>query len=173
MVGPAQIDTCTEGQIRDALAAARERGHADPDPRCQSIVEFYEIVRRTGETPIEWLDRIGALGPDLVIGHCIFLNDHPWIHYPHSQRLRRGCATPAPAVAHCPVVFARRGIALNTLGRYMKAGIPCGIGTDTFPHNMLDELRLACYAGRIVDRQLHGGDDARRSSTRRRSAAPT
>src|SRR4029079_12293551 len=53
-------------------------------------------------------------------------------------------------VAHCPVVFARRGIALNTLSRYMNAGIPCGIGTDTFPHNMLDELRMACYAGRIV-----------------------
>ena len=32
----------------------------------------------------------------------------------------------------------------------MKAGIRCGIGTDSFPHNMLDELRMACYAGRIV-----------------------
>jgi cytosine/adenosine deaminase-related metal-dependent hydrolase len=48
------------------------------------------------------------------------------------------------------VVFARRGIALSTLGRYMDAGIPCGIGTDSFPHNMLDELRLACYGGRIL-----------------------
>ena len=41
-------------------------------------------------------------------------------------------------------------IALNSLGRYMEAGIPCGIGTDSFPHNMLDELRMACYAGRIL-----------------------
>ncbi len=146
---PAQIDTVTEGQILDALAAARERGQPIQIHAAQSIVEFGEILRRTGETPIGWLDRIGALGPDLVIGHCIFLNDHPWIHYPQGDdfaRLRDSGA----GVAHCPVVFARRGIALNTLGRYVEAGIPCGIGTDTFPHNMLDELRMACYAGRIL-----------------------
>ena len=40
-------------------------------------------------------------------------------------------------------MFARRGIALNTIGRYMNAGIPVGLGTDTFPHNMVDEMRLA------------------------------
>lgn len=146
---PAQIDTVTEGQILDALAAARERGQPIQIHAAQSMVEFAEIVRRTGETPIGWLDKIGALGPDLVIGHGIFLNDHPWLHYPQADDFARLRGSGA-AVAHCPVVFARRGIALNTLGRYMEAGIPCGIGTDTFPHNMLDELRLACYASRIM-----------------------
>jgi 5-methylthioadenosine/S-adenosylhomocysteine deaminase len=149
MLCPSQIDTVTEGQIRDALDAARERGLPIQIHAAQSVVEFNEIVRRTGETPIGWLDKIGALGPDLVIGHCIFLNDHPWLHFPQADdfsRLRDSGA----AMAHCPVVFARRGIALNTLGRYVEAGIPCGMGTDSFPHNMLDELRLACYAGRIL-----------------------
>ena len=55
---------------------------------CQAVVEFYEMVHRHGKTPIEWLDAIGVLGPDLVIGHGIFLSDHPQIHYPHGQRLR-------------------------------------------------------------------------------------
>lgn len=147
--GPAQIDTCTEGQIMDALAAARERGQPIQIHAAQSIVEFQEIVRRYGATPVEWLDRIGALGPDTIIGHCIFLNDHPWIHYPQAHDFDR-LKDSGAMVAHCPVVFARRGIAMNSLSRYVKAGIRCGIGTDTFPHNMLDELRMACYAGRIV-----------------------
>ncbi|KAA2244060.1 amidohydrolase family protein [Salinarimonas soli] len=149
LIGPAQIDTVNEAQILDALAIARDRGEPIQIHAAQSIVEFQEIVRRTGYTPVEWLDRIGALGPDTVIGHCIFLNDHPWIHFPQAndfERLRDSGAQ----MAHCPVVFARRGIALNTLGRYMDAGIRCGIGTDSFPHNMLDELRMACYAGRVV-----------------------
>jgi cytosine/adenosine deaminase-related metal-dependent hydrolase len=149
LIAPAQIDTVSEGQIRDALDAARERGEPIQIHAAQSVVEFQEIVRRTGSTPIEWLDRIGALGPDTIVGHGIFLNDHPWIHYPQADDFGRLRASGA-GVAHCPVVFARRGIALNTLGRYMAAGIPCGIGTDSFPHNMLDELRLACYAGRIL-----------------------
>lgn len=148
-IGPAQIDTCSEGQIRDALAAARERNQPIQIHAAQSIVEFQEIVRRYGATPVEWLNRIGALGPDTIIGHCIFLNDHPWIHYPHASDFELLCDSGA-MVAHCPVVFARRGIALNTLSRYVKAGIKCGIGTDSFPHNMLDEMRMACYAGRII-----------------------
>ncbi len=148
-LAPAQVDTCTRGQILDALAAARERGQPIQIHAAQSVVEFQEIVRRYGETPVGWLNAIGALGPDTVLGHGIFLNDHPFLHWPHASDfdiLRDSGAQ----VAHCPVVFARRGIALNTLDRYVNAGIRCGIGTDTFPHNMLDELRLACYAGRIV-----------------------
>ncbi|WP_234840409.1 hypothetical protein [Sinorhizobium meliloti] len=97
-------------------------------------MEFQETVRRYGETPIGWLAKTGALGEDTVIGHGIFLNDHPFLHYPHADDfslLRDSGAQ----VAHCRVVFARRGIAMNTLDRYRKAGIRCGIGTDTFPHN--------------------------------------
>jgi cytosine/adenosine deaminase-related metal-dependent hydrolase len=149
MVGPAQIDTCTEGLFKDSLAEARRRGIPMQTHAGQAIVEFNEMVRRHGTTPIEWLDNIGVLGPDLIIGHGIFLSDHPQLHWPHSDDFARLRASGA-AVAHCPTVFARRGIALNTIGRYMDAGIPVGLGTDTFPHNMLDEMRLACYAARIL-----------------------
>jgi len=149
MVGPAQIDTCTEGLFKDSLAEAQRRGIPMQTHAGQAIVEFNEMVRRHGKTPVEWLDQIGVLGPDLIIGHGIFLSDHPQIHWPHSDDFARLRASGA-AVAHCPTVFARRGIALNTIGRYMDAGIPVGMGTDTFPHNMIDEMRLACYVARIV-----------------------
>jgi cytosine/adenosine deaminase-related metal-dependent hydrolase len=149
MVGPSQIDTCGEGLLRESLAEARKRGIATQLHAGQSIVEFNEITRRHGRTPIEWLDAIGVLGPDLIVGHGIFLNDHPQLHWPHADDFRLLAASGAQ-VAHCPTVFARRGIALNTLGRYVEAGIVCGIGTDTFPHNFIDELRMAAYAGRLV-----------------------
>lgn len=149
ILAPSQIDTCTEGLLKDALTEARKRGQAIQLHAAQSLVEFGEITRRHGKTPIEWLDQIGLLGPDLIIAHGIFLNDHPWVKWPHADDFARLKASGAQ-VAHCPVVFARRGIALNTLGRYRAAGITCGIGTDTFPHNMIDELRTACYAGRVI-----------------------
>jgi cytosine/adenosine deaminase-related metal-dependent hydrolase len=148
MVCPAQIDTCTPHLLKDAVAAARERGIVAQLHTAQSIVEFNEITRRHGKTPVEWLDSLGILGPDLVLGHGIFLNDHPFIHWPHADdfaRLRDSGAQ----VAHCPTVFARRGISLNWLGRYVSAGITVGIGTDTFPHDFLDEMRLAAYVARV------------------------
>ena len=149
MVGPSQIDTCGAGLLRESLAEARRRGIPAQLHAGQSIVEFNEITRRHGRTPIEWLDSIGVLGPDLIVAHGIFLNDHPQLHWPHAQDFRLLAASGAQ-VAHCPTVFARRGIALNTLARYVEGGIVCGIGTDTFPHNFLDELRMAAYAGRLV-----------------------
>src|SRR5580693_3712291 len=148
MVCPSQIDTCREGFFREAHQEARKRGLPMQTHACQAVVEFHEMVHRHGKTPIEWLDSIGVLGPDLVIGHGIFLNDHPQIHYPHGndfERLRDSGAS----VAHCPTVFARRGMVMNSIGRYMDAGITVGVGTDTFPHNMLDEIRLVCYLARV------------------------
>jgi cytosine/adenosine deaminase-related metal-dependent hydrolase len=37
---------------------------------------------------------------------------------------------------------------LKDFGRYRRAGVNMGIGTDTYPHNMLDEMRLAAYIAR-------------------------
>ena len=37
---------------------------------------------------------------------------------------------------------------MKDLGRYMRSGVNMGLGTDTYPHNMLDEMRLAAYIAR-------------------------
>ncbi|MEJ5152856.1 amidohydrolase family protein [Comamonas sp. MYb396] len=151
MLCPSQIDTCTEELLRDSRAAALEEGMRLQIHAAQSAVEFAEITRRHGRTPIEWLHDIGLLDEHLIIGHGIFLNDHPSVFWPQARDFQLLSESGA-AVAHCPTVFARRGIALNTYGRYKDAGIRVGIGTDTFPHNILDEMRTAMYASRIMAR---------------------
>ncbi|MCJ9708969.1 amidohydrolase family protein, partial [Bordetella hinzii] len=54
------------------------------------------------------------------------------------------------SVAHCPTVFMRRGMALRDFGRYRRAGINLGIGTDTYPHNMIEEMRHVGYLARLM-----------------------
>jgi cytosine/adenosine deaminase-related metal-dependent hydrolase len=149
MVSPSQVDTCTEDLLRDASAAARAHGLSFTIHAAQSLAEFQEMTRRHGLTPIQWLDRIGCLGPRTIIGHGIFLDHHGWTHWPAVDDLGRLAET-GTTVAHCPTVFARRGIALDHFGRYRDRGVNLGIGTDVYPHNMLEEMRLACYAARIV-----------------------
>jgi cytosine/adenosine deaminase-related metal-dependent hydrolase len=147
MVVPAQIDTCTEGLLRDSHAEAVRRGLTWQTHAAQSVSEFHEITRRHGFTPIGWLHHIGVLTDRSIIGHAIFLDDHastPW----HTTQDLALLAETGAAVAHCPTVFARRGITLRDIGRYCRAGVKLAIGTDTFPHNMLDELRLAMYLAR-------------------------
>jgi len=155
MLAPSQLDTCTPELMQAAQAKARELGVPLQIHAAQSVVEFQEITRRHGLTPIEFLDSLGLLGPDLIIGHGIFLNDHPWIHWPGSNDLAR-MADKGVTVAHCPNVFVRRGIVLSHLDRYLKAGVNIGIGTDTFPHNMIDEMRWAATLARVMARDYRG-----------------
>jgi cytosine/adenosine deaminase-related metal-dependent hydrolase len=147
MVTPSQIDTCTEGLLRDSFAEAKARGVAWQIHAAQSVSEFHEITRRHGYTPIGWLDHLGLLSDRSIIGHGIFLDDHPSTPWHTKTDLARLAET-GTTVAHCPTVFARRGITLKDFGRYQRAGVNMGVGTDTYPHNMLDELRLVSYLAR-------------------------
>jgi 5-methylthioadenosine/S-adenosylhomocysteine deaminase len=154
LVCPAQIDTCTPDLIADAAAASRERRLPFQIHAAQSVVEFQEIMRRHGKTPIEWLQSLGALGPNAIVGHGIFLDHHSWLHWPERADLGR-LAESGTTVAHCPTVFTRRGITLEDFGAYIRAGINMGIGTDTFPHNFLEEMRTAAYNARITAGNVH------------------
>ena len=147
MVVPAQIDTCTETLLRDSFAEARARGVTWQIHAAQAVTEFHEITRRHGFTPIGWLDHLGLLSERSIVGHGIFLDDHPSTPW-HTRTDLKRLAETGTTVAHCPTVFARRGITMKDFGRYRHAGVNMGLGTDTYPHNMLDELRLAAYLAR-------------------------
>jgi cytosine/adenosine deaminase-related metal-dependent hydrolase len=149
MLSPAQIDTCSPELIRDAYDYAQERRLPLQIHASQSVNEFHEMFRRHGKTPIAWLNAIGALGRQTIIGHGIFLDHHPWLHWPTRSDLSLLRDTGA-TVAHCPTVFMRRGIAMHTFGAYAREGINLGIGTDTYPHNFLEEMRTAFTISRAV-----------------------
>jgi cytosine/adenosine deaminase-related metal-dependent hydrolase len=87
---------------------------------------------------------MGLLSDRSIIGHGIFLDDHPSTRW-HTDTDMKRLAETGTTVAHCPTVFARRGITLKHFGSYKRAGVNMGLGTDTYPHNMLDEMRLVAY----------------------------
>jgi 5-methylthioadenosine/S-adenosylhomocysteine deaminase len=148
---PAQADTCSEELIRDTVDAARDRGGMPMQTHCsQSVVEFREVMRRTGKTPVGWLNDLGFLGPNALLGHCIFIDDNPRLYWP-VHRDRAIIAETGATVAHCPVVQSRRGRVLQSFSSYRKAGINIGLGTDTFPMNMIEEMRGAAIMGKTAD----------------------
>src|SRR5690606_14567015 len=156
-VVPAQIDTCSEGLFRAALQEARRRGITIQTHASQSVVDFTEIMRRHGRTPVGWLEELGLLGPDMILGHGIFLDHNDWLGWPSRDDLPRLAAT-GTSVAHCPTVFIRRGITLQHLGRYLAEGVNVGIGTDTYPHNMIEEMRHGIYAARTTARDVRAAN---------------
>jgi 5-methylthioadenosine/S-adenosylhomocysteine deaminase len=149
LVGPAQIDTCTEELLRDSYAAAEERGAPFTIHCAQSVNEFNEIIKRSGKTPIEWAAAVGILGSNTILGHAIFIDEHSWLHW-HSRKDLGLIADAGTSVAHCPSPFARYGQTLEDFGRYWRAGVNLGLGTDVAPHNLIEEMRLAAVLARVA-----------------------
>ena len=159
MVTPSQVDTCTPDLLRQAQGAARERGIPLQIHVSQSLVEFAEMTRRHGMTPLEWLDSLGLLKPGTIVAHAIFIDSHSWIFWDGERDLDR-LAQSGASVAHCPTVFARHGMVLESFARYRAAGVNLGIGTDTYPHNMIEEMRLAALLSRVPQRHYEGAETA-------------
>ena len=149
MLYPAQIDTCSAQTLRDAYDFAEERDLPWQTHAAQSVSEFHEMQRRHGKTPIRFMHDTGVLGRRTIIGHAIFLDHHPWLHWTTREDLSL-LADNGVTVAHCPTVFARRGITLRTFGDYLRRGINLGMGTDTYPHNFIEEMRAAASYARVI-----------------------
>lgn len=154
MISPMQIENCSDDLLRDSLDAAKDRNIPFTLHVAQSVLEHLEMVKRHGATPIRHASDIGILGPTTVVGHAILPDTHSWIRW-HTKDDIRLLADSGCSVAHCPTPFARYGILMESFGDYVRAGINMGIGTDTTPHNMLEEIRKAGTFARIASRDIH------------------
>ena len=154
IVFPAQIDTCTPDLLRDSADYAREKGLPVTTHAAQAVSEFQEIVKRYGKTPIQWLQELGFLGPNTTVAHAIFLDTHSWVKWWTKKDLGLLAET-GTSVAHCPTPFARYGQILENFGDYRRAGVNMAVGTDTTPHNIIEEIRKAATFARIASHDMH------------------
>ena len=150
-LSPLQVDTCSEGLLREVRRVADGLKVPVQIHISQSVNEFQEMIARHGKTPIEWLRDIGFLGPDVLLGHAIIRGGGTWANY-HADDIGIVAASGA-SVAHCVWVFARRGIAMESFARYLDAGINMALGTDTAPQSMLEALKFTAVVSKIVDRR--------------------
>ena len=159
MVFPAQIDTVTPELFATARKHADETGRSFSTHIGQSVVEVREMIRRHGVTPVQWAHANGLLKRDTVLAHCILLDEHPQIRW-HTSKDLDLIAEAGASVAHCPQPFARYGLAMDHVGRYRARGVTVGLGTDCAPHNLVEEMRLAIVAGRIMSGDIASLDTA-------------
>lgn len=153
VVSPMQIDTCTADLLRDSRDAARERGVPFTVHVAQSVNEVREMIHRHGKTPVQWAQQIGILGAETILGHALFLDTHSWIRWWTKTDLGL-IAGSGSSVAHCPTPFARYGQIMENFGDYLRAGVNMGLGTDTAPHNLVEEMRKAAVLARIASRDI-------------------
>lgn len=149
MLAPDRIETCTPELLRRTAAAAADLDCPVRLHCCQSLYEFGQVTRRHGKTPLEWLQSLDFLGERCLLPHGIHMTGH-------SQIGRAGSdldilADSGANVVHCPLVMAREGAAMESFARLKARGINIGLGTDTYPPDVVENMRTGVNACRIVE----------------------
>ena len=150
LIVPAQVDTNSPELLRSARSAAIELGVSLSTHVAQNLKEFHRILQTTGKTPVAFLEEVGFLGPDAILGHAIYTAEHPWSAYPGPPDLPRIVGAGA-SVGHCPNAYSHRALTMISFDRYRDAGVNVGLGTDTYPRDLIHEMRLASATNKLVE----------------------
>src|SRR5437879_13160709 len=101
-------------------------------------------------SPIAWLDDLGLLGENTILGHAIIVGGSSWTNYPSGDApimAEAGCS-----VAHAPWVFMRRGMLMESFALYRKAGTNVALGTHPNPQSLIEAMRCAAIGSTNVER---------------------
>ena len=156
MVSPATIDNVSRDLLAESIALAESTERRLTIHVAESVPEVRNMVAREGMTSVQWAAEVGLLGPRTLLGHAIFLDEHSWVRW-FTHRDLDLIAQSGATVAHCPTPFSRYGHVLENFGRYRQAGVNMGIGTDTLPCNLIEEVRTATVLARVAGRDVTAG----------------
>jgi cytosine/adenosine deaminase-related metal-dependent hydrolase len=149
---PSAVYNCSPDIFREVRKLADEHNILITSHVSEAALTFREILRRHGKTPVEHLADLGILGPDFIAGHSIIVSGHSKSGYtdPWDRDIKL-LTVSRSTVAHCPIVFSRYGIAMESYSKFLRMGVNIGIGTDTFPQDLLREMRLASILSKVIE----------------------
>lgn len=134
---------CSESMMRRTLALAREWGLATHIHTAETREEVRMSLDAIGMRHVEWLDSVGALGPDVQLVHAVWLDDGEIARVAETGTL----------VVHCPTsnMYLASGIA--PVVKMLHAGIPVALATDGPGSNnsqdMLESLKFAACLQKV------------------------
>lgn len=131
--------------VRSA-ALARAHGVRLHTHIAETVDEDEHCVEQFGVLPVEYLDQLGWLGPDVWLAHCIHLTD---------KDVRRFTETGTGA-AHCPSSNGRLGAGIARVSDLLRAGAPVGLGVDGAASSEMTPLAGEIRMAMLMQRARYG-----------------
>jgi 5-methylthioadenosine/S-adenosylhomocysteine deaminase len=132
--------TLSPDQLTGIATLAREFGALLHLHAAENATEVATVEARYGRRPVELLDSLGVLGPDVLLAHAVALTG------PEIAALART----GTAVAHCPVSNLKLGCGIAPVPRLLDAGVTVGLGTDgAVSSNTLDVFDVVRQAALV------------------------
>jgi cytosine/adenosine deaminase-related metal-dependent hydrolase len=142
-VAPCSPFSVTGELMRESATLARRHRVRLHTHLAETVEEAAFCRERFGATPVDYVDELGWLGPDVWLAHAVHLD------FAAVAKL----AATGTGVAHCPTSNARLGAGIAPVRALLGAGAPVGLGVDGAASNeqssLVDELRAAAYSARL------------------------
>jgi 5-methylthioadenosine/S-adenosylhomocysteine deaminase len=144
-VAPHSIYTCSQKTLQDSAALARKYGAPILIHVAEMKKELDDSRAQNGTTPVQYLEKLGILGPDVVAAHCIFVDetDRKILAQRHVGCVHNPSSNMMLASGVAPVIEER------------AAGVAVGLGTDgpagsNNDLDLMEEMDLAAKLQKIT-----------------------
>lgn len=142
---PHSIYTCSQKTLQDAAALARKYKAPILIHVAEMKKEWDDSQKQHGMSPVQYLNKLGILGPDVVAAHCIYVDEADrktllekrvgCVHNPSSNMMIASGVSPVPEM--------------------LAAGIAVGLGTDgpagsNNDLDLMEEIDLAAKLAKVT-----------------------
>ena len=143
---PHSIYTCSRKTLQDASALARKY-HAPILIHVAEMKKEWEDSQKQNQmSPVQYLDKIGVLGPDVIAAHCVFVDEND----------RKILARRQVGCVHNPSSNMMLASGVSPVPQIRAAGIAVGLGTDgpagsNNDLDLMEEMDLAAKLAKISE----------------------
>jgi len=144
VVAPCSPFSVTADLMRESASLARSYRVALHTHLAETLDEEKFCLETFGQRPVDYMETLGWVGPDVWYAHAVHVNDHEI-----SLMAQTGCGA-----AHCPSSNMRLASGIAPVKKYRAAGVKVGLGVDGSASNdashMLGEARQALLLARVL-----------------------
>jgi 5-methylthioadenosine/S-adenosylhomocysteine deaminase len=144
-VAPHSIYTCSQKTLRDAAGLARKYHAPILIHTGEMKKEWDDSLKQNGMSPVQYLNKISVLGPDVVSAHCIFVDEAD----------RKTLAQRQVGCVHNPSSNMMLASGVSPVVELRAAGVAVGLGTDgpagsNNDLDLMEEMDLAAKLAKIT-----------------------
>jgi 5-methylthioadenosine/S-adenosylhomocysteine deaminase len=142
---PHSIYTCSAKTLKDAAALARKYHAPILIHVAEMKKEWEDSEKQNGTSPVQYLDKLGILGDDVVAAHCIYVDDAD----------RKTLAEKHVGCVHNPSSNMMLASGVSPVPEMRATGVAVGLGTDgpagsNNDLDLMEEMDLAAKLAKIT-----------------------
>jgi putative selenium metabolism protein SsnA len=106
----------------------------------EGLIDVYHNYDHYGKRTVERLNEAGMLAPDVVLAHCVHVNDD------ELAMIKKAGAK----VAHNPMSNMLNAVGVAPVAKMISMGIPVGLGNDGYVFDGFENIRVAYLLQKVA-----------------------